>query len=99
MIDWLLAPAIGLSVLLALIYTLGTHLFMGLGYHHLLRHWLLAGAGMAAGYALASRANSHLPALGDAHVIEASAGALVVLLLAGFKARVSPAQQKAVPRT
>ena len=87
MIDWLLAPAVGLSVLLALIYTIGVHLFLAVGYRRLLRDWFLAMLAMAAGSLLASRANSHLPTLGDAHIVEASALALMVLLAAGLKAR------------
>jgi hypothetical protein len=84
---FLLNPAVALSMLLALIYTLAVHLFMALGYRHLLRHWLVAVAGMGAGYALALRANSHLPTLGDVHVIESSLAALAVLVVAGLKAR------------
>jgi hypothetical protein len=86
---FLVDPAVGLCIFLALIYTLAVHLFMALGYRHLPRHWLLAMAGMAAGYGLAVRAGSHLPTLGDAHIIEASAGALAVLILAGFKAKLA----------
>ena len=89
MIDWLLTPAVPLSAFLALIYTLAVHVFMSLGLRRLVWHWLLAAAGMAAGYALAARANSHLPTLGDAHVIEASMAALAVLLLTGLKTRLS----------
>ncbi|MFI5266632.1 MAG: hypothetical protein ACHQ7M_04560 [Chloroflexota bacterium] len=92
MIDWLLTPAVPLSIFLALIYTLAVHLFMGLGFRRLMWHWMLAMAGMAAGYALALRANSHLPALGDAHVIEASLAAVAVLLLIAAKTKLtSPA--------
>ena len=87
MLDWLLTPAVPLSVVLALAYTLAIHLFMGLGLRRLIWHWLLALAAMAAGYGLALRLNSHLPALGDAHVIEASAAAVVVLLLVGLRAK------------
>ncbi|HVA25892.1 MAG TPA: hypothetical protein VMW62_16050 [Chloroflexota bacterium] len=91
MIDWLLTPAVPLSIFLALIYTLAVHLFMGLGFRRLLWHWLLASGGMAAGYALALRTNSRLPALGDAHVIEASLAALAVLLIVAFKAKLTAA--------
>ena len=87
MLDWLLTPAVPLSVVLALAYTLAIHLFMGLGLRRLIWHWLLALAAMAAGYGLALRLNSHLPALGDAHVIEASVAAVVVLLLVGLRAK------------
>jgi hypothetical protein len=87
LIDWLVTPAVPLSIFLALIYTLAVHLFMGLGFRRLFWHWLLAMAGMAAGYALALRGNSHLPMLGDAHVIEGSLGAIVVLLFVAFKAK------------
>ena len=89
MIDWLLAPALGLAVILALVYTLAVHLFLGLGYRRLLWHWLLALAGMGAGSLIAIRANSRLPMLGDMHLIEASLAALVALLLAGIKARLA----------
>lgn len=89
MIDWLLNPAVPLSTVLALIYTLAVHLFLGLGYRHLPRHWLLAIAGMAIGYAFAVRANSRLPTLGDMHIIESSVAAMVLLLLAAFKAKLS----------
>ena len=89
MLDWLLTPAVPLTVVLALAYTLAIHLFMGLGFRRLMWHWLLALAGMAAGYGLALRLNSHLPALGDAHVIEASLVAVVVLLLTGVRARLT----------
>jgi hypothetical protein len=85
--DLLLSPAVTLLVFLAAIYTIGVHLFLGLGFKRLLIHWLLAVLGMAAGSALAVRANSGLPTLGDAHVIEASAGALLVLLLLAWRAR------------
>jgi hypothetical protein len=89
----LLTPALGLSVLLALLYTLAVHLLLGLGYRGLLWHWLLALAGMAAGYALASRSQSHLPTLGDLHVIEASAAGLALLLIAGLKVRLAGSQR------
>jgi hypothetical protein len=89
LLDWLLTPAVPLTVVLALAYTLAIHLFMGLGLRRLVWHWLLALAGMAAGYELASRLNSHLPALADAHVIEASLAALMVLLLTGVWTRLS----------
>ena len=85
--DWLLSPTLALSVFLALIYTLAVHLFLGLGYRRLFWHWLLALAGMAAGYALAARANTRLPTVGDAHVIEASVVAVLVLLAAGLRGR------------
>ena len=91
MTDWLLTPAVPLSLALALIYTLAVHLFMGLGFRRLVWHWLLASAGMAAGYALAIRANSHLPALGDAHVVEASLAAVAGLMLTGLKAKLTAA--------
>lgn len=87
MVDWLLTPTVPLTAVLALTYTLAVHLFMSLGFRGLLWHWLLAIAGMAAGYAVASRVNSHLPTVGDAHVIEASLAALAVLLLTGFRAK------------
>jgi hypothetical protein len=89
LLDWLLSPAVPLSLFLALIYTLAVHLFMGLGFRRLIWHWLLATAGMAAGYALALRANSHLPALGDAHVIEASLVAIAVLVFTGLGAKLA----------
>ncbi|HEX6513019.1 MAG TPA: hypothetical protein VF157_12000 [Chloroflexota bacterium] len=92
MIDWLLSPAVPLSLLLALIYTLGVHLFMGLGLRRLFGHWLLAIAAMAAGYALAARAHSALPTLGDAHVLEASAAAVAALVLAGLRTRAPSSQ-------
>ena len=87
MIDFVLTPAVGLSVLLALIYALAVHLFMGLGFRGLLWHWLLAIAGMAAGYGLAVRTNSRLPALGDVHIVESSAVAIGLLVLAGLRSR------------
>jgi hypothetical protein len=85
--DWLLSPTLALSIFLALVYTLAVHLVLGLGYKHLLRHWLLALAAMAAGYLIAARANTRLPTLGDAHVIEASLAAVLVLLAAGLRGR------------
>ncbi|HLG73906.1 MAG TPA: hypothetical protein VK009_26090 [Chloroflexota bacterium] len=85
--DLILSPAFTLLVFLAAIYTVGIHLFMGLGFKRLIIHWLLAMLGMAAGSALAVRANSTLPTLGDAHVIEASAAALLILLLLAWRAR------------
>lgn len=87
--DFLLTPAVGLSVFLALIYTLATHLFMGLGFRALLWHWLLAMAGMAAGYALALRTNSGLPSVGNMHVIESSLVAAGLLLLAGWRTKMT----------
>ena len=87
MLEVLLSPTVGLSLLLALIYCLAVHLFLGLGYRRLIWHWLLALAAMAAGYAVAARADSRLPTLGDAHVIEASLAALVVLVAAGLRGR------------
>jgi hypothetical protein len=80
---------VGLSVFLALIYTLAVHLFMSLGFRGLLWHWLLAIAGMAAGYGLAVRTHSALPTLGDMHVIESSLAALGVLLLAALKVKLT----------
>ena len=47
---------------------------------------ILGGTG-AEGSALALRANSHLPTVGDAHLIEATLVALAVLVLAGLKAK------------
>ena len=90
LIDWIFSPAVGLSLFLALIYTLAVHLFMGLGYKRLWWHWLLAMAGMAAGYGLAIKAGSHLPMVGDVHVVESSVAALVLLMLAALRARVAP---------
>jgi hypothetical protein len=86
-LDLALNPAAGLAIFLALIYTLAVHLFMGLGFRGLVWHWLLAIAGMAAGYGLAVRANSRLPMLGDLHVIECSVVATAVLVLAGLRMR------------
>jgi hypothetical protein len=85
--DVLLTPAVGLSVVLALIYTLAVHLFMGLGFRSLLRHWMLSIIGMAAGYALATRTNSRLPTLGEVHVVESSGLAVGLLVLAGLRLR------------
>jgi len=90
--DFLLNPAVSLSVFLALIYTLGVHLFMGLGFRGVAWHWLLAIAGMAAGYGLALRANSQLPTLGDMHVIESSLAAVALLVLAGLRAKLAPVE-------
>src|SRR5579864_5876756 len=87
--DFLLAPSVGLSVFLALIYTLVVHLFMSLGFRGLIWHWLLAIGGMAAGYGLALRAHSQLPTLGDMHVIESSLAAIGLLLLAGLKVKLT----------
>jgi hypothetical protein len=88
-VDFLLTPAVGLSAFLALIYTLAVHLFMGLGFRGLLRHWLVALLGMAAGAGLALHLNSRLPALGDMHVIESSLAAMALLVLAGLRARMT----------
>jgi hypothetical protein len=85
--EFLLSPAVTLAVFLAVIYTMAVHLFMGLGFRRLLRHWILALAGMTTGATLAVRAGSHLPTLADAHVLEGSALAIAVLLAAGFQAR------------
>lgn len=74
---------------LALIYTLATHLFMSLGFRALLWHWLLAIAGMGAGYSLALRTNSRLPSLGNMHLIESSLVAVGLLLLAGWRAKMT----------
>ena len=93
MIDGLLNPVVGLSVLLALIYTLAVHLFMGLGFRGVIWHWLLAIVGMAAGYGIALRAHSQLPTLGDLHLIESSLAAIALLVLAGFKVKLSPPTQ------
>ena len=83
----LLSPAVTLLAGLSAIYTIGVHLFMGLGFKRLLIHWLLAILGMAAGTALAIRTNSGLPTIGDAHVIEASIGALLILLFLAWRGR------------
>ena len=88
-LGFLLSPAVALSALLAAIYTLAVHLFMGLGFRRLIWHWLLAVAGMALGATLAVRANSHLPTLGDAHLLESSAVAIALLLLAAWRARLA----------
>ncbi|HLY64754.1 MAG TPA: hypothetical protein VKU60_04390 [Chloroflexota bacterium] len=80
---------VDLSIFLALIYTLAVHLFMRLGFRGLLWHWLLASGGMAGGYALAVRANSRLPMVGDMHVIESSAAALALLVLVGLRVRLT----------
>ncbi|HLQ32680.1 MAG TPA: hypothetical protein VK457_08335 [Chloroflexota bacterium] len=87
--EFVLSPGLTLSLFLAVIYTVAVHLFMGLGFRRLLWHWLLAIAGMAAGAALAVRANSHLPTLGDAHLIESSLAALAILLLAAWRDRLT----------
>jgi len=98
LIDWLLSPALALSLLLGLIYTLAVHLFMGLGVRHVVRHWLLSLVGMAVGSLLAARSGSRLPLLGDVHVIEASLAAIGLLVLAGLKARVGAASTVAPPQ-
>jgi hypothetical protein len=85
--DLILSPAVTLLVFLSAVYTVAGHLVMGLGFKRLLWHWLLAIVGMAAGTVLAVRTNSPLPSLGDAHVIEASIGAFVLLVLAGWRSR------------
>lgn len=87
MIDWLLDPAVALAVALALVYTLAIHLFLGLGYRRLPRHWLLAVIGMAVGAGVAIRVNSQLPLLGDLHIVESSLVALGVLLLTACKVK------------
>ncbi|MBV9120996.1 MAG: hypothetical protein JOZ39_09835 [Chloroflexi bacterium] len=87
MIDLLLSPVAAVTVVLALVYALAVHLFLSLGYRKLLWHWLLGMAGMAGGYALAVRAQSNLPTLGDAHVVEGSAVAIAALLIAGLAGR------------
>jgi hypothetical protein len=92
--DLILSPALTLLVFLAAIYTLGIHLFLGLGFKRMLVHWLLAMLGMAAGSALAVRANSSLPTLGDAHVVEASVAAFAILLLLAWRARADEVPEK-----
>ncbi len=59
---------------------------MRLGYRHFLRHWFVAALGMAIGAGIAVRMDSHLPLLGDMHIIEMSAAAILLLLLAGLVA-------------
>jgi hypothetical protein len=86
-IDALLSPSAALSVVLALIYTLAVHLFLGLGFRGLLWHWLLGGIGMAAGAALAVRLGRRRPAHGDAPHIESSIIAIAALVLAGLRAK------------
>lgn len=81
---------------LSAIYTVAVHLFMGLGFKRLLVHWLLGIAGMAGGSALAVRAGSRLPTLGDAHAIEASLTAIALLILASLWER-RTAQAEASP--
>ena len=86
MIAWLLQPSLALALVLALAYTAGLHLVMRLGWRHLLRHWLVALAGMALGAGIATVAGSQVPELGDMHVVEMSAVAIGFLLLAGLAA-------------
>ena len=83
----ILAPAVGLAVLLALIYTLAVHLFMGLGYRGLVWHWVVAAAAMVLGSMLGERAGSRLPAVGDLHVVEGTVAAAAVLLGVAFIGR------------
>ncbi len=85
--DLVLSPATTLLFFLSAVYTVAAHLVMGLGFKRLLWHWLLAIIGMIAGSLLAVRANSPLPPLGDAHVIEASLGAFLMLMLVGWRTR------------
>ncbi|MGH2366260.1 MAG: hypothetical protein ACRDGF_04525 [Chloroflexota bacterium] len=90
MIFWLLQPSVGLSLVLALAYTAGLHLAMRLGWRHLLRHWLVALAGMALGAGIAIGTGSQVPELGDMHVVEMSSVAIGFLLLAGVAASHTP---------
>ena len=90
LIEWLLSPGPGLFLLLALIYTSAVHLLMSLAYHGFMWHWALAALGLALGSAMAARAGSHLPALAGMHLIEGSLLAVVLLLLAGIRARTAP---------
>lgn len=88
--DLILSPAVTLLFFLTAVYTVAVHLFMGIGFKHLLLHWLLAIAGAIIGSTLAVRANSQLPMIGEAHIVEASLGALALLVLAGWRARGGP---------
>jgi hypothetical protein len=75
-------PALVLSVILAFTYATLFHLWKGRSLRDLLFFWLASAVGFAAGQVVGSVLNLIPLAIGQIHVVEASAIALLFLLVA-----------------
>jgi hypothetical protein len=78
----MLSPTVVVFLGLGTTYALLFHLWSGRKLHHLLLFWLVSMLGFGLGYLLATLLPEHPLTLGGIPVIEASVGALVLLLVA-----------------
>ena len=76
------SPTVVVFIGLGTTYALLFHLWGGRRLHHLLLFWLVSMLGFGLGYLVATILPSHLLTIGGIPVVEASAGALVLLLVA-----------------
>ena len=78
----MLSPTLVVFFGLGTTYALLFHLWSGRNLQHLLLFWLVSMLGFGLGYLLATLLPAHPVTLGGIPVIEASVGALVLLLFA-----------------
>jgi hypothetical protein len=76
------SPTVVVFLGLGTTYALLFHLWSGRRLQHLLLFWLVSMLGFGLGYLIASALPFHLVTLGEVPVVEASLGALVLLLVA-----------------
>ena len=77
-----LSPTVVVFLGLGTAYALLFHLWRGRNLSHLLLFWLVSVLGFGLGYLAATLWQAHPMVLGSIPVVEASAGSLVLLLLA-----------------
>lgn len=77
-----LPPALVLSAILAAMYACAFHLWLGKTLQELALYLMASGLGFALGQILGDRADLGWLMLGEVHLLEASIGSIVLLLLA-----------------
>jgi len=77
-----LSPTVVIFLGLGTAYALTFHLWRGRNVAHLLLYWLVSILGFGLGYLISAVWSAHPLVLGDIPVVEASAGSLVLLLVA-----------------
>jgi hypothetical protein len=77
-----LSPEVVIYLGLGTAYALAFHLWRGRSLAHLLLFWLVSILGFGLGYLVSTLWGLHPFVLGDIPVVEASAGSLVLLLVA-----------------
>ena len=78
----MLSPTVVVFLGLGTTYALLFHLWGGRKLHHLLLFWLVSMLGFGVGFLAAAMVPAHPLSLGGIPVLEASAGSLVLLLVA-----------------